>query len=176
MSRLITAVAIMVVMTMAGCGVDTRKGNRVGSHIKPIVNGLPGPGEKLSIYCTSYNPDPKLHQFTIKQLVESHTPFVLVFGTPAHCTQCQNQLDTVKSYQTKYKHAFEVVHIDQYKNGHVYTELGVAGDPWTFMVDGQGVIQGVFPGVTTWDNLDDVFEAMLATAPPEAAKPEAKPA
>ncbi len=176
MNRLIATVMATALLTVAGCGVDTMKSNRVGQHMKPIVNGLPAAGEKLGKYCTSYNPDPKLHQFTIKQLVESHRPFVLVFGTPAHCTQCQNQLDTVKHYQETYKHAFEVVHIDQYKNGHVYTELGVAGDPWTFMVDGQGVIQGVFPGVTTWDNLEPVFDAMLAKGPKPDAAPDAKPA
>ena len=164
MNRLIAAVAAVALLAIAGCGVDTHKTNKIGSHIKPVVNALPAPGEKLSTYCTSYNPDPELHRYTIKELVESHTPFVLVFGTPAHCTQCQNQLDTVKHYQEKYHHAFEVVHIDQYKNGQVYTDLGVAGDPWTFMIDGDGIIQGVFPGVTTWDNLDADFDRMLGKA------------
>ncbi len=173
MNRFIALLAVLALSVLVpACGVDTRNTNRVGVHIKPLVNGLPGPGEKLSTYCTAYNPDPNLHLHTIKELVASHTPFILVFGTPAHCTQCQNQLDTVKSYQTRYHNAFEVVHIDQYKNGHVYTEMGVAGDPWTFMVDAQGVIQGVFPGVTTWDNLDPVFERMLHPADP-AASPKA---
>lgn len=165
MKRLVAAAAATALLTIApGCAVETTKTNRVGDHIKPIVNAVPGPGEKLSKYCTAYNPDPELHKFTIKELVAAGKPFVLIFGTPSHCTQCQNQIDTVRHYQEQYQHAFEVIHIDQYKNSHVYTEMGVAGDPWTFLVDGRGVIQAVYPGVTTWDNLDADFARMLGKA------------
>lgn len=150
------------------CSVDTTQ--LVGTHIKPLANAIPGPGEDIHTYCTAYNPDPDLHDHTIAELVAAHKPFILLFGTPAHCTQCQNQIDTVRSYREKYDHAFEVVHIDQYKNGQVYTALGVRGDPWTFLINADGVIQDIFPGVTTWDNLEGAIRRMLGKdgAPPEA--------
>jgi len=171
MKRIAVALVVCVFWLLpSACAVDTRKSNQVGTKIKPIVNGLPQEGERLSRYCTAYNPDPELHDHTIKELVEAGTPFVLIFGTPSHCTQCQNQIDTVKYYREKYENAFEVIHIDQYKNSHVYTQMGVSGDPWTFLVAGNGVIQAVYPGVTTWDNLDDPFARMLGLAPSATAE------
>ena len=155
----VAAVAALCLIP-AGCGFDQAK-VRVGKKIERVTNGVPAEGEKLSKYCTAYNPDPSLHNHTITELLDRKQPFILVFGTPSHCTQCQNQLDTVRAYREEYKGAFEVIHIDQYKNDHVYTALNVKGDPWTFLIDGEGVIQGVYPGVTTWDNLKPTIARML---------------
>lgn len=153
-------VATVLVLVATGCPVETAK-NRVGTTIDPVMNAIPVAGEKLGKFCTAYNPDPSMHQHTIAQLVESHTPFILVFGTPSHCTQCQNQLDTVKHYRDTYDRAFEVVHIDQYKNSQIYTDLKIAGDPWTFLIDGDAVIQAIYPGVTTWDDLSVPLGRMI---------------
>ena len=164
MKRAIAILSATVLWLLpAACGVDTAK-NRVGSKIEPVVNAIPAAGEKLDPYCTAYDPDPSLHNHTIAELAGKKA-FILVFGTPSHCTQCQNQLDTVKSYRDKYNRAFEVIHIDQYKNSDVYTRLRVKGDPWTFLVGADGVVKAIFPGVTTWDNLDEPIRRMLEAAP-----------
>jgi hypothetical protein len=158
--RYATALLVAVLWLLpTACGVNTN--DLVGKPLKPLTNAIPGPGEDIHTYCTAYNPDPDLHNHTIAELVAAHKPFILLFGTPAHCTQCQNQIDTVRSYREKYDHAFEVVHIDQYKNGQVYTALGVRGDPWTFLIGADGVVEKIFPGVTTWDDLDGAIRHML---------------
>ncbi|MDH4228701.1 MAG: hypothetical protein OEW11_03020 [Nitrospirota bacterium] len=174
----VTVALLALFLPLAACGIDTEKSNRVGSHIRPIVNAIPGPGESLGTYCTAYNPDPELHNHTIAELVAAHTPFILLFGTPSHCTQCQNQIDTVRGYRKQYHNAFEVIHIDQYKNSEVYTALRVKGDPWTFLIDANGVIEAIYPGVTTWDNLDGAIKKMLAvqrTPDAPSAPPGASP-
>lgn len=169
MLKHVTALAVSCALfALSGCGVDTAK-NRVGSKIEPVVNSIPGVGETLEKYCTAYNPDPELHKHTIAELA-GKKPFILVFGTPSHCTQCQNQLDTVRHYQKKYHHAFEVIHIDQYKNGHVYTALRVKGDPWTFLINREGVIEAIYPGVTTWDNLEPQIRSIIGLNPPQTDK------
>lgn len=169
MRRVINIVALAAVVVLASaCGVNTDK-NRVGTPIGKVVNGIPASAAELSKYCTAYNPDPSLHAHTIKELVEASTPFILIFGTPSHCTQCQNQIDTVKHYKDQYDGAFEVIHIDQYKNSHIYTELRVNGDPWTFLIDGKGIIQAIYPGVTTWDDLSEPIRRMLGEAPEKTA-------
>jgi len=146
-------------LLVTACGVDTTR--LVGTHIKPLVNHIPGPGEDYRAFSTAYNPDPELYKHTIAEEVKAHKPFILLFATPAHCTQCQNQIDTVRHYREEYHNAFEVVHIDQYKNGQVYTALGVRGDPWTFLINADGVVQEIFPGVTTWDDLEGALRRML---------------
>ncbi len=153
--------ATVLGLALVGCEAVVPGATHVGKPVPLVENGTPASGETLAKYCTSYNPDMSLHDHTIPELVASKTPFILIFGTPAHCTQCQNQLDTVKAYQVKYKSEFEVVHIDQYKNDEVYTKMNVKGDPWTFMVNAEGIVTAVYPGVTTWDNLDGDIKNMM---------------
>jgi hypothetical protein len=151
------------VLLATGCTTDTQ--SLLGTQIKPLVNEIPGPGDDVREYTTAYDPYREFYTHTIAEEVAAHKPFILLFATPAHCTQCQNQIDTVHSYHEQYKNAFDVIHIDQYKNGHVYSALGVRGDPWTFMIDAQGTITGIFPGVTTWDDMDIPIRKMLGEAP-----------
>jgi len=153
------AMATLLLLPSA-CGFVSGS-DKVGTQIGKIVNGVPANETELSKYCTAYSPDPELHRYTIAELVDAGKPFVVVFGTPSHCTQCQNQLDTVRHYRDKYDQAFEVIHIDQYKNEQVYTALMVKGDPWTFLVNASGTITAVYPGVTTWDDLDGAILNMI---------------
>jgi hypothetical protein len=159
--------AAAVVLVAAGCGVNTQR--LLGTKIKPLHNAIPGPGEDVHQFTTAYDPYRDFYTHTIAEEVAAHKPFILLFATPAHCTQCQNQIDTVHSYHEQYHHAFDVIHIDEYKNGAVYTAVGVRGDPWTFMIDAQGTITGIYPGVTTWDDMDPAIEKMLGKVP--AGKP-----
>jgi len=158
--------AAAVVLIAAGCSPSTQ--SLLGTQIKPLENAVPGPGDDFHEYTTAYDPYREFYTHTIAEEVADHRPFILLFATPAHCTQCQNQIDTVHSYHQQYDGAFDVIHIDQYKNGNVYTALGVRGDPWTFMIDAEGTITGIFPGVTTWDDMDIPIRKMLGRAPTKA--------
>jgi hypothetical protein len=33
------------------------------------------------------------------------------------------------------------IHMDQYDNPEAYKAYGVPGDPWTFVIDGRGVVR-----------------------------------
>jgi len=152
-----------VVLLAAGCSPETQ--SLLGTQIQPLQNAIPGPGEDVHQFTTAYDPYRDFYTHTIAEEVAAHKPFILLFATPAHCTQCQNQIDTVHSYHEQYHHSFDVIHIDQYKNGIVYTALNVRGDPWTLMINAQGTITGVYPGVTTWDDMDPAIEKMLGNVP-----------
>jgi hypothetical protein len=152
-----------VVLVAAGCAPATQA--LIGTKIKPLHNAIPGPGDDVHEYTTAYDPYRDFYTHTIAEEVAAHRPFILLFATPAHCTQCQNQIDTIHSYHEQYQHAFDVIHIDQYKNGNVYTALNVRGDPWTFLIDATGTITGIYPGVTTWDDMDPPIRKMLGQVP-----------
>jgi peroxiredoxin len=162
--------AAAVVLLAAGCSPETQ--SLLGTKIQPLHNAIPGPGDDVHTFTTAYDPYPDFYTHTIAEEVAAHKPFILLFATPAHCTQCQNQIDTVHSYHEQYKHAFDVIHIDEYKNGNVYTALGVRGDPWTFLIDATGTITGVYPGVTTWDDMDPPIRKMLGQVPAADQKPD----
>lgn len=162
------ALAIVGAPLAQGCAPETQ--SLLGTQIQPLKNEIPGPGEDVHDFTTAYDPYHDFYTHTIADEVAAHKPFILLFATPAHCTQCQNQIDTVHGYYEQYEQAFDVIHIDQYKNGRVYSALGVRGDPWTFLINAAGTITGVFPGVTTWDDMDVHLRKMLGEAP--APKPD----
>jgi hypothetical protein len=106
----------------------------------------------------------RLYRWRIADLIERHKPFLVVFGTPQHCTICVDQLSRVAVMEEKYGERFAFVHVDGYKDNAVWVEWGVKGEPWTFLVDGKGVVRKVFPGQTELSLLEDEIERMLKEA------------
>lgn len=89
-----------------------------------------------------------LYRWRIADLIEQNKPFLVVFGTPQHCTMCVDQIVRVAVMEEQYGEQFAFVHIDGYKDNEVWVEWGVKGEPWTFIVNARGIIQNVFPGQT----------------------------
>lgn len=144
--KLVCAMALLVLLV--GCGdhsfkPDVAKGEKVPeSQNKILVAG--GEREKVCSMNTADN----LHRWRISDLRAAGRPFLVVFGTPQHCTMCVDQLVRVASLQEKYGDRFSFLHVDGYKDNAVWVEWGIKGEPWTFIVDGEGMVRKVFPGPT----------------------------
>jgi hypothetical protein len=89
-----------------------------------------------------------LYRWRIADLVEQGKPFLVVFGTPQHCTMCVDQIVRVAVLEEKLGDRFAFIHVDGYKDNSVWVDWGVTGEPWTFLVDGQGIVRKIFPGQT----------------------------
>ncbi len=89
-----------------------------------------------------------LYRWRIADLVQQGKPFLVVFGTPQHCTMCVDQIVRVAVMEEKYGDRFAFIHVDGYKDNAVWVEWGVTGEPWTYVVDGKGKVRKVFPGQT----------------------------
>ena len=105
-----------------------------------------------------------LYRWDMADLLDRGKPFLVVFGTPQHCTMCVDQIVRVQIMQEKHGDRFAFVHVDGYKDNAVWVEWGVTGEPWTFMVDGQGRISKVFPGQTEIALLEDEMWRLLKDA------------
>jgi hypothetical protein len=103
----------------------------------------------------------RLYRWRIADLIEQHKPFLVVFGTPQHCTMCVDQLTRVAVMEEKYGERFAFVHVDGYKDSAVWVEWGVKGEPWTFLVDAKGVVRRVFPGQTELSLIEGEIETLL---------------
>jgi hypothetical protein len=103
----------------------------------------------------------RLYRWRIADLVEQGRPFIVVFGTPQHCTMCVDQLSRVAMVEEKYGERFAFVHVDGYKDNAVWVEWGIKGEPWTFVVDGRGRVRQVFAGQTEVALLEDQVRALL---------------
>lgn len=102
-----------------------------------------------------------LYRWRIADLIQSKKPFIVVFGTPQHCTMCVDQIVRVAIMQEKYGESFSFIHVDGYKDNAVWVEWGIKGEPWTFIVDSQGVVRNVYPGQTELALLEKEMKALL---------------
>ena len=105
-----------------------------------------------------------LYRWEIADLVDRSRPFLVVFGTPQHCTMCVDQIVRVQIMQEKHGDRFAFIHVDGYKDNAVWVEWGVTGEPWTFMVDARGKVRKVFPGQTEIGLLEDEMQRLLKDA------------
>ena len=105
-----------------------------------------------------------LYRWEIADLIDRGRPFLVVFGTPQHCTMCVDQIVRVQIMQEKHGDRFAFIHVDGYKDNAVWVEWGVTGEPWTFMVDGRGKVASVFPGQTEIGLLEDEMQRLLKDA------------
>jgi len=117
-------------------------------------------GETWRDVCSMDRAD-KLHHWSIADLLSENKPFLVVFGTPQHCTMCVDQLIRVATLQEKYGDRFAVLHVDGYKDDAVWVEWGVKGEPWTFIVDNKGVVREVFAGPTDTFLMEQVIDQVL---------------
>jgi len=110
--------------------------------------------------CSMDTPD-HLHKWTLSELREKNMPYLVVFGTPQHCTMCVDQLIRVASLQEKYGDRFAFLHVDGYRDDAVWVEWGIKGEPWTYIVDGNGVVQNLFPGPTDPFLMENAIDKIL---------------
>jgi hypothetical protein len=107
-------------------------------------------------------PDEILHDSTIAGSLEEGTPVVAILSTPTYCvsTFCGPLTSELATVATEYEGVADFVHIEVWRDFEaqelneaaqewIQTESG-GNEPWVFLVDGDGVIQG------RWDNVLDI--------------------
>jgi hypothetical protein len=107
-------------------------------------------------------PDPHLHDSTIAESLDAGTPVVAILSTPTYCvsTFCGPLTSELATVATEYEGVADFVHIEVWRDFDaqelneaaaewIQTESG-GNEPWVFLVDGDGIIQG------RWDNVLDI--------------------
>lgn len=148
------AATAWVVASCHGSGVTA--GVRVGDAAPPSQNRV-GDWREVSTMDTKLD----LYRWRIADLIKEGKPFLVVFGTPQHCTMCVDQLVRVAVMQEKYGDRFAFIHVDGYKDNAVWQEWGIKGEPWTYMVDRKGRVTKVFPGQTEIALLENEMQRIL---------------
>ncbi|RMH59187.1 MAG: thioredoxin [Zetaproteobacteria bacterium] len=112
---------------------------------------------------TSYRyPDPRMYQISFDEALKRHKPLVVEFATPGHCTQCDKQLQLLKEMLNKYEGKVLFLHMDQYYNPEAYDAFQVRGEPWTFVINAQGVVEVVYPGRILYQEIDPVLARLTS--------------
>ena len=130
----------------------------------------------LSELTTAPVPDPDLYRMTIADAAATGRPTVVTFGTPAYCetATCGPQLDVVSSLKDKYRQRANFIHVEVYDNPNeiegdlsrakpspLLEEWGLVSEPFTFVLDGEGVVAFKYEGFATMEELETGLTAAL---------------
>ena len=122
---------------------------------------------------TDFEPDTDLYGMTIAEALDADKPLLVVFSTPAYCqtATCGPQLGVVKELKAEYGDRMNFIHIEVYDNPHeiegdlskavispTAEEWGLPSEPWTFVVDSEGIIRAKFEAFTTRDELEAALQ------------------
>jgi len=159
---------LLLVAVVTGCNMDF--GSVGGGGM--FLQGKPAPSLKTKTLAdvggdmaklTSYRyPDPRMYQLSFDEALKQKKPIVLEFATPGHCTQCDKQLQLLKAMLNKYEHKVLFLHMDQYYNPEAYDAFQVRGEPWTFVIDANGLVRVVYPGRMLYQEIDPVLADLTA--------------
>jgi hypothetical protein len=132
------------------------KAPSVGDHAIPSVNPTLKPGVKASTISTAEPPDEELLRTTVAAALAAKKPFVVTFATPQFCQSrtCGPVVQVVQSVAKQWKGSgVDFIHIEIYKDNDPskgtnrwVDQWRLPSEPFTFVVDKNGVIRSRFEG------------------------------
>ena len=148
----------------------------IGSLAPRSLNKTGGDGADYREITTSPDPDPDLYRMTVAEAVEAGRPAVVTFATPAFCSTatCGPQVEVVSALKDRYGGEASFIHVEVYDNpvemredfskgrvSPVLEEWGLISEPYTFILDGEGVIRSKFEGFVTEEELEAALKEVL---------------
>jgi hypothetical protein len=132
-------------------------------------NLIAGDVQDLRQIDSSEPPDPRLHQIRIADAIARGKPQVVVFASPRLCTSrvCGPVVDVVRTLIPAYADRLVFVHQEVWPRDSYQQftptakEWNLRSEPWIFLVDGTGIIQAKFEGLTTRRELEAAVTQML---------------
>ena len=120
--------------------------------------------------------DGELYKWSIADAVSSGMPTVIVFASPAFCSNevCGPQIDVLQQIKNTYRDKGHFIHVDFYDNPHEIQgdlansrlspsvlEWGLPSIEWTFVVDRSGVVSARFEGFATYEEVEEALLRLL---------------
>ena len=134
--------------------------------------------DNLATITTSANPDPDLYRLSVHEALQAGKPLVVVFATPAFCVTaaCGPQVAVVSQLKEQFLDRVNFIHVEVVKDPHLLqggrpsaefvaavTEWGLPTEPWTFIVDKDGLVRAKFEAFATLEELSDSLGKVLTS-------------
>ena len=148
----------------------------IGAAAPRSVNKTARDVPQLDELTTDAEPDADLYQKTIAEALDEGKPLLVSFSTPAYCRTgtCGPQLEAIKQLKNERGGAANFIHVEVYDNpaeireqgiasartAPVLAEWGLPSEPWTFVIDADGMIRAKFEGFVSADELGDALDAL----------------
>lgn len=126
-----------------------------------VTKTLADVGGDFSRITTYRQPDERMYQYSLDKALATGKPILLEFATPGHCSVCDRQLQITKSLLDKYQADVLFLHMDQYENPEAFKAYRVMGEPWTFVIDSQGIVRYQQPGVMLYGEMEVAIKSVL---------------
>ncbi len=148
---------------LTGCGEGKFRpglapGTKAPSFPTKTLSDVGGDFSKITTY---RQPDARMYQYSVDKALATGKPVVLEFATPGHCTVCDGQLQMLKALVDQYQDQIIFIHLDQYQNPQAFNAYKVMGDPWTFVIDGNGVVVFQQPGRMLFGEMQAAVKKVL---------------
>ena len=155
---------------------ETASAPAVGSPAVRSANKTVDDVENLSQLTTGSLKDPELYQTTIADAIDSGLPTVIVFASPAFCTNavCGPQVDVLQQLKNAYQGRANFIHVDFYDNPHVIqgdldraiisptvVEWALPSTEWTFVVGRDGLVSARFEAFATFQEVEAALKEAL---------------
>ena len=171
--------------TTEGIAVTARGALQVNPESQTPGIGQPAPAsvtpigddvDDLATITTSANPDPDLYKHSVDEALQAGKPLVVVFATPAFCVTaaCGPQVAVVSQLKEQFSGRANFIHVEVVENPHLVeggrptvefveavTEWGLPTEPWTFIMDKDGLVRDKFEAFATLDELSDSLDKVL---------------
>jgi hypothetical protein len=128
-------------------------------------------GGDLSRICTNSPPCALHTQSLDRAIADGSKPVIVTFATPALCTSalCAPELQAIQQLHSTYAEQANFVHVEIYQYPFDGTRFAPAvaewrlpSDPWTFIVDKNGIVRDRFEGPAPADELESSLKSILA--------------
>ena len=140
----------------------------------------PADGNLRSI-TSAPTPDADLYAISFDDAVATRKPTVISFSTPAYCQSgtCGPQTEVLAQLDDKHKGLVNFIHVEIFDNPEAMLAAGAPSlgiessvihewefhtEPWTFVVDGNGIVAGRFEAFVTFDEVEEYLLPVLASS------------
>jgi hypothetical protein len=150
----------------------------VGSQAIPTANLTVKEQPDLAQLTSDPNPDADLYQLSVEEAMAAQQPFVVAFSTPGYCQTavCAPNMLVLKQLKDQFKGQVNFLHVEVYpypfgesfqaqSRVQAMSDWRLRTEPWTFLVDGQGVIQARYEGGITFAELEPALAQLAAGEP-----------
>ena len=149
-------------------------GDPAPASITPVADQV----SDISQITTAQPPIPALYSISVHDALAEGKPLVVGFSTPRYCSTgtCGPQVEQLAELQQSYGDRANVIHVEVYKDPHLFEdgqrptiddavdairEWNLPTEPWTFVVDSDGIVRAKFEAFTPASAIEDALLKVL---------------
>lgn len=150
----------------------------IGQAAVPSQNLTIRDNPNLNEISSDPQPDADFYQMTIAEALAAKKPFVVGFLTPSYCQTavCGPNMAVMKALKTEFHDQVNFIHVEVYpypfneayaqqRLVEAMNEWNLRTEPWTFLIDANGIIQYRYEGGITFAEMQAALTQLAAGEP-----------